>query len=227
MLPPTNEFHPFPKIARLSREITVTEKLDGSNAQVFITPIVPDLNYAGAIYATGEFALFAGSRNRWLRPGAATDNYGFAAWCGQNAEELLKLGPGRHFGEFWGHGIQRGYGEKSKHFSLFNTARWTEQTSPLCCRVVPVLYQGNFDTNIVEGLVLQLRANGSVAAPGFMDPEGVVVFHTASGQLFKKTVRNDESPKSLPDLKNPKQLAAGVEASQAAFQSKRPFAGTV
>jgi len=41
-----------------------------------------------------------------------------------------------------------------------------------------------------------LRLNGSVAAPGFMDPEGYVMFHTASGVLFKATVQDDDLPKS-------------------------------
>jgi hypothetical protein len=161
---------------------------------VVIAPTAPGPQLSHAIYSNPEFTIYAGSRNRWITPTA--DNYGFAAWVRDNGTELLKLGPGRHFGEWWGHGIQRGYGEQHKHFSLFNTNRWTEQTSPTCCRVVPVLYQGEFNTNIVEGLVLQLRANGSVAAPGFLDPEGVVVFHSASGQLFKKTVKDDEKRKS-------------------------------
>ncbi len=30
------EFNEFPKIARLSREIVITEKLDGTNASIFI-----------------------------------------------------------------------------------------------------------------------------------------------------------------------------------------------
>ena len=30
------EFSPFPKIARLSREIVITEKLDGTNASIFL-----------------------------------------------------------------------------------------------------------------------------------------------------------------------------------------------
>jgi hypothetical protein len=28
-----------------------------------------------------------------------------------------------------------------------------------------------------------------------MDPEGIVIFHTASGQLFKKTLKDDEGGK--------------------------------
>ena len=31
------EFQPFPKIPRLSREIVITEKIDGTNAQILIT----------------------------------------------------------------------------------------------------------------------------------------------------------------------------------------------
>ena len=34
------------------------------------------------------------------------------------------LVPGRHFGEWWGSGIQRGYGLDEKTFSLFNAYRW-------------------------------------------------------------------------------------------------------
>jgi hypothetical protein len=30
-----------------------------------------------------------------------------------------------------------------------------------------------------------------------MNPEGVVIYHTASGQLFKKTIENDEKPKNI------------------------------
>jgi hypothetical protein len=36
-----------------------------------------------------------------------------------------------------------------------------------------------------------------VAVPGFMRPEGVVIFHTASGTLYKKTVKDDHQPKSI------------------------------
>lgn len=33
----THDFIEFPKMARLSREVVVTEKIDGTNAQIFIT----------------------------------------------------------------------------------------------------------------------------------------------------------------------------------------------
>lgn len=196
------EFQEFAKIPRLSRECVITEKLDGTNAQVSIMA-VPGLddncitiepNAYTVIAATGvQYLLRAGSRNRWITP--EQDNYGFAKWACAHAQELVDgLGEGIHYGEWWGQGIQRKYGLAEKRFSLFNTARWG-QTRPGCCHVVPVLYQGLFTTQAVEDAVERLRRDGSVAAPGWMSPEGVVVFHTASGHLYKKTLLNDEKPK--------------------------------
>jgi len=97
------EFKEFPKMARMSRDVIISEKIDGTNAQILITP---------------DGDLFTGSRTRWITP--ADDNHGFARWAEGNRDELLKLGPGRHFGEWWGQGIQRGYGLKEKRLSLFN-----------------------------------------------------------------------------------------------------------
>jgi hypothetical protein len=186
------EFEPWPKMARLSRECVITEKIDGTNAQVFITE---------------DGQIFAGSRTRWITP--ADDNYGFARWVEENKSELLKLGPGRHFGEYWGAGIQRRYGLTEKRFSLFNTLRWCsthrgpvemlpgQELAPACCHVVPVLYRGEFLTSHIFSCLSDLKNLGSFAAPGFMSPEGIVIYHTAAGVAFKKTILGDESPKSL------------------------------
>lgn len=197
------EFQGFGKIARLDREIIITEKIDGTNAQVFIED-VPLTVYAerlknntlGRVYADDSFGpdgyvrlLRVGSRNRWISP--EDDNFGFAEWAfGYAVNDLLALGPGRHFGEWWGRGIQRGYGVGERYFSLFNTSRWANEV-PTGCKVVPVLYQGKFSQESIEGSLERLRNEGSVAAPGFMEPEGIVVYHTASNTLFKKTIGND------------------------------------
>lgn len=189
------EFTPFPKMARLSREVVITEKLDGTNASIFITP-----GYRGAetIHAwfdeatATDMVMYAGSRTRWITPG--NDNYGFAAWVAENAETLQQLGEGHHFGEWWGAGIQRRYGKTDKTFSLFNVGRWGVDR-PACCDVVPTLYIGVFTTGAVEEALAQLETQGSAAAPGFMDPEGVVVYHTAARVGFKKTIKKDEQPK--------------------------------
>jgi hypothetical protein len=173
------DFVPFPKMARLSREIVVTEKLDGTNAQIVIGE---------------DGSIRAGSRTRWITP--KDDHFGFAAWVAENTGDLLRLGPGRHYGEWWGRGIQRGYGITDRRLSLFNASRWGVEECPPCCHVVPVLYRGDFDTSRILEALGSLAAQGSVAAPGFLNPEGIVVYHTASGVGFKKTIHKDEKPKS-------------------------------
>lgn len=171
-----SDFTEFQKIPRLTRPMIVTEKIDGTNAQVLVTD---------------EGKVLAGSRSRFITP--EDDNFGFAAWVRDHEKELLALGPGRHFGEWWGSGIQRGYGLKEKRFSLFNVSRWESQIArPACCGCVPVLYQGMFSTEAVVDVLQRLRADGSAAAPGFMKPEGVVIFHVAGNLMFKKTLEKDD-----------------------------------
>ena len=168
-------FEPFQSIARLSRNCVVTEKIDGTNAQVCVLE---------------DGRVLAGSRTRWITPG--DDNYGFAHWVSEHEAELrVGLGVGKHFGEWWGQGIQRRYGIQEKRFSLFNTGRWNEQTKPGCCHVVPVLYEGVFTSDAVDSCLRDLSSGGSKAAPGFMNPEGVVVYVVAARTLFKKTLEGD------------------------------------
>ena len=187
------DFVEFPKMPRLSREIVVTEKIDGTNAQVAVVEL-DGYSAPGSVWEGDGLAIYAGRRTRWITPEA--DNFGFAAWVRDNAEELAKLGPGSHFGEWWGAGIQRRYGLSDKRFSLFNVDRWGDER-PACCSVVPVLYRGDFQTAAIEECLERLRNFGSSAAPGFMNPEGVVVFHLAGRVGFKKTLHKDELPKAL------------------------------
>jgi len=183
---PSNAEHTYPKfpsIARYSRDIVITEKLDGTNAQIFID----DLNEN----------MYVGSRTRWLGPGK-DDNYGFFNWCQENFDDLMELGPGHHYGEWWGQGIQRKYGLNEKRFSLFNTFRWgVKEDPPACCHVVPVLYEGRNDQDAIHDTLKDLENIGSAAAPGFMNPEGIIIYHTKSKTYYKKTIQNDDQPKSL------------------------------
>ena len=174
------EFVEFPKIARLNRECFVTEKIDGTNACVQVCE---------------DGAVFAGSRSRWITPG--DDNFGFLRWVREHEDELREgLGVGRHHGEWWGQGIQRKYGLSEKRFSLFNVGKWGE-SRPACCHVVPTLYCGIFSSLAVRDCLADLALNGSAAAPGFMKPEGVIVFHVAANFYFKATIEKDEEPKQL------------------------------
>jgi hypothetical protein len=207
----TYPFEEFPKIPRLKREVVITEKIDGTNAQIAWVPITSeehlaevkaDLNALHLVYGPHDgdapMALYAGSRTRWLNASKEGDNFGFAKWAIQNAIELYKLGPGRHYGEWYGSGIQRNYGLTEKRFALFNVGRWTEETKPACCRIAPILSRGE-NANPDEAL-WKLREYGSRIVPGFMKPEGIIVFHSASRQMYKLTLDGDGGKWRAPDV---------------------------
>jgi hypothetical protein len=112
-------------------------------------------------------------------------------------------GPGRsprrglHYGEWWGTGIQRNYGLREKRFSLFNAFRWKhlDGTQVDGLYVVPTLMHttGDYLNAAVTESLRQLREMGSLAAPGFMNPEGVVVYHEGARSTFKATLEGDQS----------------------------------
>jgi hypothetical protein len=218
-------------MARLSRECIITEKIDGTNASIYIAELPNDhpipKHSLGVFDIDGKLHyMAAGSRTRWITPN--DDNYGFATWAMHyNFDELKKLGVGHHFGEWWGSGIQRNYGFKNgeRFFSLFNAGRWVKhdqptsaipsdnptappkftQKAPSCCKVVPILdrclFDETYDDVPVADYVLRfLKKYGSVAAAGFMNPEGIIVYHVAAGIGFKKTLDNDDQPKGKQSL---------------------------
>lgn len=183
------EFKSFTDIKRLKNDlnITITEKIHGSNAQLYVYVDEED---------EGKLKLLAGSRTRWLDPGVS-DNYGFGAWAAANAGELIAwLGHGRHYGEWYGAGINHGYGLKEKRLALFNTNRWQQvveggRALPARVDLVPVLYQGPFRETVVDECLMRLKREGSVLVPGCTKPEGVVVyFHDVD--IMRKSVIDPE-----------------------------------
>lgn len=213
---PEAAFTPFPKIGRLFRPVVISEKIDGTNAAVVVSEISPygygdeEVVGPGIVINTDGHKLdgwqpvfvYAQSRKQIISP--EQDNFGFAKWVREHARELAEgLGVGIHFGEWWGSGIQRKYGLDEKRFSLFNTARWYGHEfhedgtrRPDCCDVVPILAElEEFDSAAIKGVVATLKVRGSYAAPGFMDPEGIVIYHKHSNSLFKTTIKNDDKGK--------------------------------
>lgn len=204
------EFSAWPKTPHWFRDITVTEKLDGTNGAIGIVQytlgtnldaVDPNENKAVFVFGddnpeTGlpdhEYHVYAQSRKRLITPD--DDNHGFAAWVWANARTLVNdLGPGRHFGEWWGQGIQRNYDMDHKRFSLFNTKKWyAEEFSTPKLDVVPVLYEGELEFFDVEAQLDDLRDDGSYAAEGFMNPEGIVLYHHHANQVFK--IRLEDRP---------------------------------
>lgn len=183
----TVEFKPYPKTPRLANVLCeITEKIDGTNGCILVD----------------EGYIAAGSRNKLLcerrRAPYSTelsdqttwhgsDNYGFGQWVMDNAAELSKLGPGLHYGEWWGQGIQRRYGLTEKRFTLFHSGRYMATHGPdlpSCVSLAPVIYSGHYDPNVVPECVERLKLHGSYAAPGFHRPEGVIL--RMNGMVMKE-----------------------------------------
>ena len=167
----TKEFKEFNSIPRLSKDMIITEKLDWTNACVVITE---------------DWEVFAQSRSRIVT--IWDDNYWFAWRVEENKEELKKLWVGYHYWEWWWKWIQRKYWMDNNVFSLF-VFRWEEL--PSCVSVVPRLYEWPFDTNKIEEIMAKLKEHWSYAKEWFMNPEWIVIFHTWSYQVYKKTFEND------------------------------------
>jgi hypothetical protein len=196
------EFKAWPKTPRLNNDMIVTEKVDGTNGCIVILPwtegvsdyldsdeVLNYVSYEGQGYIVG-----AQSRNRLVT--VEKDNAGFAAWVRENSGELvIALGEGYHYGEWWGYKINRGYGLQAgdRRFSLFNVGRYgpLDLSAVPGLKTVPLLYQGLFDTDVAMSYYDYLMDTGSFARPGYHDPEGIIVYHTASKQVYKVT----EGPK--------------------------------
>jgi|SRR6185436_7882699 len=205
-------FEAWPKIPRWANDtVTVTEKIDGTNAAVIILPYQIDHEpliqdgYA-KVYASEDdpdakgFTFATQSRKRFIKPGKETDNAGFAQWAWDNAIALIQLlGYGKHYGEWWGRGIQRGYDQEGKRFSLFRPWRYehlalTDEVPGL--GVVPTLYTGGWDGLTVSEEIDKLEKQGSKAAPGFMLPEGVIIQSALAQSTYKAFTWDDGRPKS-------------------------------
>jgi hypothetical protein len=64
-------FEAFPSIPRLLRDCVISEKIDGTNGQ---------------IYVADSGVVLAGSRSKWITP--EDDNHGFARWVAEHVERL-------------------------------------------------------------------------------------------------------------------------------------------
>jgi hypothetical protein len=196
------EFKPFSKINHLrNTRMQITQKIHGTNAQVMIIPREDRIDYdhgfdglkkeLDVVDVDGQlYEVRAGSRTRWIYPG--DDNFAFAKFVYENREALVRaLGPGQHFGEWAGLGINSGEGLMRKVFCLFDYWRYADVQLPEGVTTVPVLYEGSFDLAKIHEVMADLKATGSKLSPGFMRPEGVVV--NALGTRLKFVFEAEET----------------------------------
>lgn len=190
-----NDFVTWPKIARFNKAWEITEKIDGTNGVLLWSMVPGDVSLA----QVDDLYLYAGSRNRWLTP--EQDNFGFARWAQENAENLVTLGKGRHYGEWYGQGIQRGYGLTEKRFALFDTDKWKglDPRIPKGVEVVPVITNctGAGLNDTIKMVLRELQQYGSLV--GTSKSEGVIVRHMFSSARFKILIEGDEVPKTITE----------------------------
>lgn len=167
------EFKAWEKIGRENPfNVTITEKMDGTNACIIISE--------GQIVGVQ-------SRKRLITP--EDDNYGFASWVRENESNLINLGDGYHYGEWAGLGIQKNpHALDCKEFFLFNTFRWNENNPnrPECCKVVPVLFQGELTPSTIPVLLEKLKSEANEN----QTPEGVIVYYHAFRKYTKHTIKS-------------------------------------
>jgi len=171
-------FIKWAKIQRLHKaEMVITQKMNGTNGQILFED-------------NGDFMI--GSRNRWLS--VHKDNFGFYNWAHEHITELFEIfGPGRHYGEWAGPGIQNGEGLKERVFFSFNpflekpdTINWINVES------IPLLYYGHWDDSQRDIAMQKLCEDGSqvsriyfpLGQNCFIEPEGIVI--NIGGKRFKQ-----------------------------------------
>lgn len=191
------QFRKWGATPRWHKGLTITEKIDGTNACVVI--------YDGQVKAQ--------SRNRMITPD--DDNAGFAKWVYENAGALTDtLGYGYHYGEWFGPGIQKNpLGVESKRFALFGATKYTEGNGYELNKVdgletVPLLFHGQADAWTIPHLLEKLNIYGSKVEgaktetvevfpgpdgvyPVAAKAEGVIVYHKETQQKYKILLEGD------------------------------------
>lgn len=207
------DFLEFPKITRLHKTMmSITQKIHGSNGCIRIWQSWSD----DAIEINGLRWKIVGSK-RTGDVSINNDNFGFAAWIDQNKEELIRLlGPGRHYGEWAGPGINSGEGLDKRTFILFNHHLFKpDRPLPDRCKVVPVLYTGAYDTAAISETMAKLKEHGSYLVDGYMRPEGIVI--NVDGTRYKCVFEPEETEWTKCAKSEKKESEARKERREAAI----------
>lgn len=185
------EFKEWPKIPRgLGETMTITEKIDGTNACVIVE--TNELGYDVVVGAQSRTQLLCSKESNdldapWVN---ITDNFGFADWVRRNENLLETLGPGYHYGEWAGPGIQKNHHNlERKTFFLFNSDRWRDGRAPrpLGVECVPVLFEGEATRENITKVMDDLWKNAK--EKGY-HPEGVVIWYHRTRRYEKVTFEN-------------------------------------
>jgi hypothetical protein len=206
----------MPKLKRWSTapelfgSATLTELLDGHTIGIHVEVLKRNPRSGEVTVRDGDvmrvdpvggaqfFRVWVQNRERMVTPDQR-DVQGVAAWVKAHAGAIAEtLGPGIHFGEWWGYKICRGYGLPAgdRRFSLFNTARWgfIDGTQVPSLYTVPVLWEGPLEDNwnTVREQMDKLHEQGSSAVPGYRYPAGVLLYHASADAMMRHVFKGEE-----------------------------------
>jgi hypothetical protein len=218
----TGTFVGWPKIGRLNRDIIITEKIDGTNAAIGIT--LDGQVYAQSrtriITPQDDNAGFA----RWVEKHAdlLREHLGqglhFGEWWGVSIGRGYDLSE-RRFSLFntkrWESDplgkaaleALRAAGVAVYSTPVLYEGPWTGilgykgpdgewLTQPQDWAEFDVPGMPNPRPRFAPNFIIEhLKRVGSQAAPGYMKPEGIVVYHRAGDVMFKVTIEKDEAHK--------------------------------
>jgi hypothetical protein len=236
----------MPKLKRwgvtpdLFANATLTELLDGHTVGIHVEALKRRPGTGEVTIRDGDvlraspdgvaqfYRVWVQDRHRIVTPDQH-DLQGVAAWARAHAAELAEtLGPGIHFGEWWGYKVCRGYGLPAgdRRFSLFNTARWRfiDGTQVPSLYIVPILWEGPLGDNwgTVMEQVQKLEVEGSAAVPGYRFPEGVMLYHAGADTMMKHHFASTSGRKRRPTRA---QTEADSGLLRAAYEPRRRGGG--
>ncbi len=223
----TANYSSFPSIERLENiYCIISEKVDGTNGLIEIHNPGSGCSSeqctafpCGVKDCSEEPVIKFGSRNRYIT--FNDDNAGFANFfrhyearfkdvaadivlkelkvSGETLTECQEQYPLRIYGEWFGSGIQRGYGLKDKFFMPFSTFYAEKLIEYQVPNIVKpnIMYTGKFSQEIAN-TCMQTLTNGSLVIPEFKRPEGIVIHFPKYNFRLKQTFEGSKWEQNIP-----------------------------
>lgn len=184
------DFKGYPKTPRLEQEtVTISEKVDGTNGVLYIhKPHLCDVTNGIEL---SPYVL-AGSRSKWLQDEGkkSWDNHGFGAWVAEHASELHNLPAGFHYGEWYGKGINHGYGMTDRKFMLFNRKRYERLEDLPKCVELETIIEDEVPVyellSVIDRIKNEVSVKGSYHVPGQAMVEGLIMRFRLSAKVYKE-----------------------------------------
>ena len=210
----------FPSIERLENiYCVISEKVDGTNGLIEINEVFP-------VGEPKEIQIRFGSRNRYIT--FNNDNADFANFfrhyearfkdvaadiilkelevSGETLTECQEQYPLRIYGEWFGSGIQRGYGLKDKFFMPFSTFYAEKLIEYQVPNIVKpnIMYTGKFNKLTADMCMNTLAIHGSGIIKDYKRPEGIVIHFPKYNFRLKQTFEGSKWEQSIPKAEHDK-----------------------